>query len=129
MSLKELLNREVQEVPDCRSACYVDMPAGLVLGSASTVPQPQEVFDALARRAALLLHAGGFAQTLTSRDVPPFFLYSAAQVEVFARSRHDPEQALCYICASVADAGAVAARIAEGDRRIAETFGFVGAGQ
>ena len=99
MSLNEILHSGLKSIPGCRSVCYVDMSARLVLASKSHKPQPQEVYDAIAGRAVCLLQNASFTSVITNTGgAARALLFGQSDVQVFVQTKNDPDHALCCLC-------------------------------
>ena len=96
MSLNEILDSSLKTIPGCESICYVDMLSCLVLASRSHMPRPQEIYDAIAQNAVLVLRGGGVSSMgspdATNRRI---YLFSSLDVKVFLQPEAQEEHALC----------------------------------
>ncbi|WP_223412972.1 hypothetical protein [Roseovarius aestuarii] len=124
LSLNEVLQESLQSVPACQSACYVDMSAGLVLGTASEVRRPQEFYDRLADHAARLCMKDRFTIISTGASMTPFFLFEPSRVGVYLRNCAEVEHALCFDCTSVDDLELTVDRVRKTGHRINDIFGL-----
>lgn len=123
MSLKEALNRGLNDIPGCRTVCYVDMPSGLVLSSSSRRPRPQEVLDRIAVLAGKLFQSEGFAAVADGPDkARQFTVFGQENMQVFVQPQNDPEHVLCYVCDMDADPDLVAEQVKSHRALVAEVF-------
>ncbi len=101
MALSEALREGLETIPGCRSVCYVDMRAGLVLGAQSHKPCPQERYDRMADMAARLFSEGVLSLVEHAAETAPdteFTVCDPSGATVFVRGTEEPDHALCCQC-------------------------------
>lgn len=86
------------QLPDCELAVYADIGSGTVLSSDGALRYPQEYLDALCACAAELFQPG--ADDSASDHV---MFMNATGSRLFFRSKEEPNEALCCICAPDVD--------------------------
>ncbi|PTW51475.1 hypothetical protein [Rhodovulum kholense] len=100
-------------IPDCRVIAFVDLSARLVLRAEAEHPQPQEFYDALCLRGALLLGGQAAAASTevfgTDQAPPEAVLLHGGGFELFVRAPRDPDEALCAVIGGEADIAAALA--------------------
>ncbi len=92
----------------CTALAFADLSTKMILVTDSGSNLRREALDALCAEAALLLSAGG-EPVLADRPSHKAYVASAAQLRVFLRSDHEPNDVLCCICSPKMDADAFTA--------------------
>lgn len=134
MSLNEALEQGLRSVPGCQTVCYIDLPTGLILGSAALRPRPQEALDRIATAAAYLVESNGLsaisdqmrqsdaASVPNPAAVRQFFVHGPSTLRFFVQAKNEPEHVLCYVCDLSADPERVAQMAMENRQHVANEF-------
>lgn len=110
MSLRDVIEGGLRSLPDCLSISYVDMPARLVLATASREPASQEVLDRYAAIAGRLFAGPGLAALSEAEAPDEAAVLGARHAYLFLRAARDPDHALCLVCRRDGDLGALRGR-------------------
>lgn len=107
MDISESLEALRGKFPDCMTVAFADISTGMVLASSSQEHLNQEHLDALCATAADML-SGETAQrvsTVFEGDAPiqHAIIFERAEVGLFLKSLHAPNEVLCCACGSGID--------------------------
>jgi len=119
MSLDNMLQKVVTEVPECVASGYVDLTSGMLLGAKTVDSHPAEVLELVAAATSDLFQGSNVAtiESLFKRsrgvkeDDHHYFqeiiINSDNLIHVFIRGKKNEEQVLTVVCRKTANLGMV----------------------
>lgn len=119
MSLDNVLQKVVTEVPECVASGYVDLSSGMLLGAKTVDSHPTEVLELVAAATSDLFQGSNVATIESlfkkargvSDDGHHYFqeiiINSDNLIHVFIRGKGNEEQVLTVVCRKTANLGMV----------------------
>lgn len=126
MSLDNVLEEIIANVPECVAAGYVDLPSGLVLAIKTVGSHPTEVIDIIAAATADLFQGPNvttieklFKKVHRLNDdgyhyIQEMIVNSDNLIHIFIRAKNKPEQVLCVVTRKSANLGMVLSKTRAG---------------
>lgn len=119
MSLDNLLQKVVTEVPECVASGYVDLSSGMLLGAKTVDSHPSEVLELVAAATSDLFQGSNvstieslFKKTRGVADdghhyFQEIIINSDNLIHIFVRGKKNEEQVLTVVCRKSANLGMV----------------------
>jgi predicted regulator of Ras-like GTPase activity (Roadblock/LC7/MglB family) len=119
MSLDNVLQKVVTEVPECVASGYVDLSSGMLLGAKTVDSHPSEVLEVVAAATADLFQGSNvvtiekmFKKARGVKDdghhyFQEIMVNSDNLIHVFLRGKSNEEQVLTVVCRKSANLGMV----------------------